>query len=175
LISIASPSKSESFASPATITIDINASDPDGLISKVELFNGTEKLGEITSAPFTFTLKDLTEGNYSLTAIATDNLKASSTSTVLSILITSLNEPGEYFNLFPNPSDGRFSISLTAPLEADNFTVTVVNLIGKVVYKEDLLNVEETKQFDLSHLRPGTYILMISGNQILATQKFIKV
>lgn len=175
LISIASPAKSESFPSPATITIDINATDPDGLISKVELFNGTEKLGEITSAPYTFTLKDLTEGNYSLTAIATDNLKASSTSTVLSILVTSLNEPGEYFNLYPNPSDGRFSISLTAPLEADNFTVTVVNLIGKVVYKEDLLNVEETKQFDLSHLRPGTYILMISGNQILATQKFIKV
>ena len=173
VVSIASPTKGSSFTAPATVTVDVNASDPDGSITKVELFNGNVKLYEKTAAPFSFTIKDLPAGSYELKAVATDNLKASSTSSSHAVTVTAI-EAREYFNLYPNPNDGRFSIDFTSLLEADFFTVTVVDLIGNTVYREELSKDESSRQFDLSHLYSGTYILMISANQILLTQKFIK-
>ncbi len=76
VVSISSPSKSNSFISPATITIDAVASDPDGTITKVEFYNGTSKLGEKATPPYSFTWKEVPEGTYSLTAVATDNLNS---------------------------------------------------------------------------------------------------
>ena len=57
------------------------ASDPDGTVSKVEFFNGATKLGEDTTAPYSFTWNSVTAGNYTLTARATDNQGATTTST----------------------------------------------------------------------------------------------
>ena len=47
--------------------------------------------------------------------------------------MTSFNENREFFNLYPNPNDGHFTINFTTPLEAENYTVTVFNLIGKIL------------------------------------------
>ena len=174
IVSISSPTKGSLFTSPATIILDINASDPDGLITKVEIFNGEVKLDERITAPYLFTLKELPAGSYVLKAVATDNMKATSTSSFLDLVVTSYNEAREFFNLYPNPNDGRFSIDFTTLLEADIFTVSVVDLIGKTVYREEFSKDESTRQFDLSHLKNGIYVLMISANQILLTQKFIK-
>jgi hypothetical protein len=88
--------------------------------------------------------------------------------------VTKFHEAREYFNLYPNPTDGRFSIDFTTLLDADNFTVTVVDLIGKTLYREEFSKDENTLQFDLSHLNGGIYVIMISADQILLTQKFIK-
>ncbi|MDZ7634156.1 MAG: Ig-like domain-containing protein [Bacteroidales bacterium] len=64
VINISSPTKSTAFISPATITIDAVAYDPDGIVIKVEFYNGTVKLGEIMTAPYIYTWKDVTEGSY---------------------------------------------------------------------------------------------------------------
>jgi hypothetical protein len=174
LVCITSPTKGLLYKSPADVNIEIEASDPDGFIVMVELYNGKTKVGECSNVPYSFVLKELPAGSYSLKAVATDNMKASSTSSSLDLTVTSCNEASEYFNLYPNPNDGRFSIDFTTLLEADIFTVTVVDLIGKTVYSEELSKDESTRQFDLSHLKNGIYFLMISANQILLTQKFIK-
>jgi hypothetical protein len=173
-VSITSPAKSSSFASPATVTVDVIASDPDGSITKVELFNGAVKLHEITAAPYSFTLKDLPAGSYELKAVATDNMNASSTSSSLALTVAGYIDARDYFNLYPNPNDGRFSIDFTTLMDAEIFTITIVDLIGKTVYREELSKDESTRQFDLSHLYSGTYIVIVSANQILLTQKFIK-
>ena len=59
-------------------------------ITKVELYNGKIKLGEMTVAPYSFTLKDLSDGSYSLKAVATDNLKATTTSSSLDLEVKPL-------------------------------------------------------------------------------------
>jgi hypothetical protein len=87
VVSILSPAKSDAFISPATITIDAVASDPDGIISKVEFFNGNAKLGERTSAPYSYAWKEVPEGTYSLTAVATDNLNSKTTSSNVSVVV----------------------------------------------------------------------------------------
>ena len=87
VISISSPVNGSSFRSPATITITANASDIDGTISKVEFFNGSIKLGERTTTPYSFVWKYVPRGTYSITATATDNLNSKTVSTPVSVTV----------------------------------------------------------------------------------------
>ncbi|MBE0675153.1 MAG: T9SS type A sorting domain-containing protein, partial [Bacteroidales bacterium] len=86
-INISSPTKSESFIAPATITIDVIAYDPDGSIKKIEFFQGTVKLGELTSAPYSYVWKDVQEGTYSITAAATDNQNLRIVSSAVTVVV----------------------------------------------------------------------------------------
>ena len=47
---------------PANITINANASDSDGTVSKVEFFNGATKLGESLDAPYSFAWNNVAAG-----------------------------------------------------------------------------------------------------------------
>jgi hypothetical protein len=91
-VSISTPTNGSSFVAPANITIVAAASDSDGTITNLELFNRTTKLGQSTNSTFTFTWTNVASGAYSLTAIATDNLGAATTSSSVDItVITSTN------------------------------------------------------------------------------------
>jgi hypothetical protein len=72
-VTITSPANGESFVAPATVGIFAEASDTDGAIARVEFYNGTVKIGEDSSAPFSLSWTDVAEGNYNLRAVATDN------------------------------------------------------------------------------------------------------
>lgn len=91
--SIASPLQNSSFVAPASITITASANDPDGSIQKVEFYQGSTKIGEDTSYPYSFTWNGVSSGSYSLTAKAIDNLGASAVSTAITILVTNPGEP----------------------------------------------------------------------------------
>ncbi|MCF4102193.1 DUF4082 domain-containing protein [Gillisia sp. M10.2A] len=88
-VSISSPSNNASFTAPATINIDVTAADADGSITKVEFYEGTTKLGEDLDTPYTFNWDNVVAGSYSLTAIATDNAGASTTSSAVNITVDS--------------------------------------------------------------------------------------
>ena len=87
IVNLSSPTKSTSFEAPATITIDAVASDPDGTVIKVEFYQGTLKLGEKTSAPYSYTWKEVPEGTYSITAAATDNQNLKTVSNAVSVVV----------------------------------------------------------------------------------------
>ena len=74
-MSLTSPSNGAIFTSPAKISLAANAADSDGSVVRVEFFNGGTKLGEDTSAPYTFRWNIGAAGNYTLTARATDNAR----------------------------------------------------------------------------------------------------
>src|SRR5688500_17049815 len=52
-VTLTSPTADQQIAAGAPITITATAQDHDGTVSKVEFFEGTNKIGEATSAPFT--------------------------------------------------------------------------------------------------------------------------
>jgi hypothetical protein len=87
ICSISSPSNGISYTTPANITITASATDPDGYVSKVEFYQGTTKLGEDLTSPYTFTWNGVTPGSYSLRVKATDDLGASSTSSAVSVTV----------------------------------------------------------------------------------------
>ncbi|WP_040496474.1 Ig-like domain-containing protein, partial [Fulvivirga imtechensis] len=53
-VSITSPANNATFNAGASVTIAANASDSDGSVAKVEFFNGSAKLGEDLSSPYSF-------------------------------------------------------------------------------------------------------------------------
>ncbi|MGH9315576.1 MAG: Ig-like domain-containing protein [Thermoanaerobaculia bacterium] len=88
-VSITSPAAGTVFAAPANIPITATASDSDGSVAKVEFFQGATKLGEALSSPYSYTWGRVAAGSYSLTAKATDNLGATTTSTAVNVIVNS--------------------------------------------------------------------------------------
>jgi galactose oxidase-like protein/Big-like domain-containing protein len=128
-VTLTQPSNGATFAAPATVGLAATASDADGSVTKVEFFNGAAKLGEDTSAPYTFTWSGVAAGTYTLTARATDDLGGTTTSAPSTITVAS-------GNALPNvnitsPADGAIfawkpTISITATASDSDGTVTKV-------------------------------------------------
>jgi hypothetical protein len=87
-VAISAPSDGDMSSSGQDITIHTNASDADGFIVKVEFFDRDVKIGETTSAPWSFTWKDAPLGIHIIKAKAIDNQNATSTSALVNLIIT---------------------------------------------------------------------------------------
>lgn len=87
LVSITSPGAGQTFSAGTTISLAADASDSDGKISRVDFYRGSTLIGRDTSAPYAIQWSNVPAGTYTLTAVATDNAKASTTSTAVSISV----------------------------------------------------------------------------------------
>lgn len=85
-ITLATPTVSGN--APATVSLSATATDSDGTISKVEFFNGSTLLATVTTSPYTYSWTNVAAGTYSVTAKATDNLNAATTSPVKAVTVT---------------------------------------------------------------------------------------
>ena len=72
-VSITSPVNDAEYTAPADISISANASDPDGSISRVDFYRGTTKIGEDTTAPYSYNWQNVGAGEYHISAVAVDN------------------------------------------------------------------------------------------------------
>jgi chitinase len=86
-VNISSPADGAVFAWKPTITVTATAGDPDGSITKVEFRDGTTVLGQDTSAPYSFMWRNVPSGSHALTARATDNAGAVTTSSSVGITV----------------------------------------------------------------------------------------
>ncbi|WP_160715165.1 Ig-like domain-containing protein [Chitinophaga solisilvae] len=108
-VSITAPASGTSYTAPATVNIQATASDADGTVSRVEFFNGSTSLAVINAAPYTYTWNNVGTGSYTITAVATDDKGASTTSSPVSISVnTTGNQPP--------------SVSITSPANNASFT-----------------------------------------------------
>jgi plastocyanin len=86
-VSLSAPTNGATFAAPWTGTVQAAASDPDGSVVKVEFFASATSVGVVNNpgpGP-SVTVTNLAAGNYTLTAVATDNGGAATTSAGVSI------------------------------------------------------------------------------------------
>jgi hypothetical protein len=163
IVSMTAPLNGATFAALSTIAVTATASDPDGSIQKVDFYVGGVLLGTDTTSPYTFTWLSVPLGSYSLTAVARDNLGATTTSTASNITVgaTILSKavfvpaivPGtiDYylFEIFRAGSDP----SVAAPVATQNLGVPVpVN--GEIV-----ADVRAT----ITGLAAGSYIATVSS------------
>ncbi len=176
LVSIKNPNKGRKFSKNEKIVIEAVASDPDGEIVKVEFKNGTTTISEIFTAPYIYVMGNADAGKYIITAVATDNLGA--TSEVSETEFTILDSYYHNFDplkLYPNPNDGHFTLDLS-DFEAENYPdkVSIINMSGKII-KDDLFkDLQYIREFNLGNLSPGTYVLMLTKtNCVVSTGKLI--
>jgi hypothetical protein len=92
-VSLTGPANGSVFTVPANVTVSANASDSDGTVSKVDFYQGTTLIGTDTTSPYSIAWNSVAAGSYSLTARATDNAGAVTTSSAVSITVTGAQSP----------------------------------------------------------------------------------
>jgi len=105
VVSISSPATGSHFITGTVVPITATASDPDGTVASVEFFVDGVSIGVVNSAPYTKNYTS-TAGTHALTAKATDNLGAVTTSAPVSIIVSTNTPP---------------SVSITAPANGANY------------------------------------------------------
>ena len=86
-VGITSPSNNATVYRFWGTTINANASDSDGVITKVEFYAGSTLLGTDTSAPYSFFWSPASRGNFTLTAKAYDDDGAVTTSAPVTVRV----------------------------------------------------------------------------------------
>ncbi len=123
------PTNGEVFYTPTNIQILAKASDPDGSVTDVEFFAGTNDLGSgamavleppgdngVTGPVWFFSWRNVPVGDYALTAVATDNGGASTTSAPVSIAVLQ----------GPPPTNAPPAIRIDSPTNGEAFFASVV-------------------------------------------------
>ncbi len=80
------------------------------------------------------------------------------------------------YNCFPNPNQGKFTLSFDAPAELPT-SVRISDLSGREIYREDLVRIEGnyTKELDISNNTEGIYLLQIvQGDKILVKKLLLQ-
>ena len=112
---IVSPAEGAAFTAPANLAVTADAADTDGAIASVDFFANGAPIGTATSSPYTIAWNNVATGSYTLTAIATDNQGATTTSVGVHVTVVAANTPP--------------SVSITSPLGGATFiapaTITV--------------------------------------------------
>jgi chitinase len=86
-VSLTSPADGSVFPWKPTITLTASASDADGSVVKVEFRDGATVIGQDTSAPYSYSWRNVPSGGHVLTARATDNSGAVTVSSPVSITV----------------------------------------------------------------------------------------
>ena len=154
-----------------SVSVDVNASDPDGSISKIELYIDDNFVRNEGVAPYLWgensqdpLLMNLSAGNHTLKAIAFDNdggtAEVSVTFTVSQPLSVDYIEDNRPLVVYPNPvSVGTFSVNLKGSIIAE---ISIFGITGKQMYHKltkdsspSVLTLDTPKQ-------SGFYVVQIS-------------
>lgn len=94
-IKLSSPQENNSPTAPATVELNANANDNDG-IESVSFYQGATLLGSDNTSPYSITVNKLSDGEYKYTAIATDKnptMPKSTTSNSVTVKVKKPKEP----------------------------------------------------------------------------------
>lgn len=92
-VTLTSPTAATSFTAPANITLNANAADSDGTILRVDFYVDGSLIGGDTTMPYNYTWNNVVSGSYTLTAKATDEDGAVTTSSPVNITVSSAPSP----------------------------------------------------------------------------------
>ena len=156
-VSITAPANNSGYTAPATINLAATATDIDGTIAKVEFYQGATRLATVTTAPYTYTWSNVAGGTYALTAKATDDKGAVTTSATVTVKV---NKPPTVS--ITAPANGAV-IVLPATVTINATASDADGSISKVEFYRDgiLLGTDTTSPYSFVWSSPpaGTYVL----------------
>ena len=118
-VALTAPAPNAILTLPASLTLTAAAADANGTVSKVEFFQGTTKLGEATAAPYAYTWASVPAGVYTLTAKATDDQGASTTSSPVTVFVTAAGNTAPTVSLTAPTANASFLTPASIALSAD--------------------------------------------------------
>lgn len=177
---ITSPADGSTFTTLDPIILTASASDSDGSISQVSFYVGTQLLGTDTTAPYEASFTPGGNGTYSLTAVATDDAGASTTSAAVSITVKTSTKGGgggkpskrisSGLRIYPNPMQETLSIQLED--NTSSGTVLIMDTAGRKVGSTVLKNGQAA--LSVQHLPQGLYLLEIYTAEERLVERLIK-
>ncbi len=93
LVAIVTPITGSEYAEGATVEVLVNATDPDGSISKVDIFRDATLIQTEKVAPYTAKWSNAQPGVYTLRAIAYDNSGLSTSSAIVTVIVKGSKTP----------------------------------------------------------------------------------
>lgn len=153
-IVLTAPTSGGSYFAPATISLSATATDTDGTIAKVDFYANGSLVGSAPTSPYTFVWDGVAAGTYALTARATDNAGASTTSAPVSVTV----EGGPAINI-----DGALS---DATIDDDN--VLVRGFVSAPGNSAVMVNGVVTHIDDLGRFQANDVPLAIGSNTVTA-------
>ena len=178
-VSLTGPTTNTTFDAPATIQLTATAADADGSIKNVRFYEGNTELGvdRDGSDGWTFEWNDVAEGAYTLSAVATDNENASTTSEVVEITVegitaTDNEDPNRALTFalnqnFPNPFQRSTNVSFEIP-DVAHVEVRVFDITGREVRALMDGTVPAGRHqilWDATGLTSGTYIIRLQTDE----------
>ncbi len=156
-VTITAPANNSAYTAPATINLAATAADSDGTVTKVEFYQGSTRLATVTAPPYTYAWTNVAGGSYALTAKATDDKGAVTTSAVINVKV---NKPPTISITAPaNNATFVLPVSITIGASASDADGT----IGKVEFYRDgvLLAADTTSPYSYvwTPAAAGTYVL----------------
>ena len=139
------------------------------------------------AAPFERKWYNVREGNYSLTAVATDNNGKQTTSAPVAISVTAAgnsivtagklnfsNRPLS-LNVNPNPVAKTLNVSIYGLQTNNRSTISVLSVSGVIIKTIQSNTLNKNVQLDVSSLSAGVYFIkVISGDKVVYKQ-FVKL
>ncbi len=157
-VELTAPENGASFELPTTIEVTANASDNDGQIIEVEFFAGSSSIGTDDTEPYAISWTPMDGGNYTITAVATDNdgNKTSSTSIEINTFV-----PQGAFGGTPWPVPGKIETEdydVGGQGLAYNDMTPAENQSG-TSYRNDNVDIEEASEggYNLSYTEAGEW------------------
>ncbi|MCP2045715.1 Ig-like domain-containing protein, partial [Pontibacter sp. HSC-36F09] len=163
VVSISTPEDNAIFTAPASVIITASASDSDGNVAKVEIFQGETKIGEDNDGSDGWSLawNEITAGAYTLTAKATDNAGAIAVSSGINITV---NDPVNQLPVvaITSPEEGAAfvapaSVTITASASDADGTVSKVEFYNGEVKLGEVT--ESPYSYTWNNVGVGTYQL----------------
>jgi hypothetical protein len=148
-VGVTAPTDGSTFATGSAITIDASASDSDGGVSQVDFYRDDVLIGTDTTAPYSAAYSNPTVGSHSLTARATDDHGATTTSSAVSITV---HDPPTVSVASPTPGS-TFVTPSAIPITAnasDDGNVTKVDFLHDGV----LIGTDTTAPYSASYSSP---------------------
>ncbi len=116
-----------------------------------------------------------TSGEYDVVLTSSnENCGENTFSTTINILVTMVEsiEPENYATIYPNPSNGTFTIKINNPIQSD-LTIEITSITGKKIYSKVIKTQKAINQINLSSFPQGIYIVKFSSKDLVKTDKII--
>ncbi|HOX02373.1 MAG TPA: PQQ-dependent sugar dehydrogenase [Candidatus Paceibacterota bacterium] len=116
-VAITNPPDNSVFGNTDTMTIEASANDTDGSVTNVQLFDGVVSLGDAAASPYRVSTR-LALGPHTLTAVASDNLGATTTSAPVHVTVA------RYLLAIPNGNIAILLQPIATGLAAPDYAIS---------------------------------------------------
>jgi PKD repeat protein len=114
-------------------------------------------------------------GLYNVMLIATNNCGSDTFYMPVNVLSVGIFENNiEDLRIFPNPAHSQLNIEFSID-EAQNIVIELYNQIGQIIWRDDLnkFNGSYSKSLAIEHLNSGVYLLRITNETSISTNKVV--